>query len=77
MRTNNRASFAMAADLAIVRGDQDASTSTTPRPRRVRALAVALGVVAIWLAPGCAAVVGGAAGAGAGYIAGREAADDD
>lgn len=35
------------------------------------------GVVSAAILGGCAAVVGGAAGAGAGYIAGHEAADDD
>lgn len=45
-------------------------------PRRLL-FSVAVGIAAISLAQGCAAVVGGVAGAGAGYIAGHEAADDD
>lgn len=45
-------------------------------PRRLL-LSVAVGIAAISVAQGCAAIVGGAAGAGAGYIAGHEAADDD
>lgn len=67
----------MTADFAIVRGDPDPSTPAAPRPRRAGAFILALGAVAIGLAPGCAAVVGGAAGAAAGYVAGNEAADDD
>lgn len=40
-------------------------------------LILGLGVWAMSAAPGCAALVGGAAGAGTGYIAGHEAAKNE
>lgn len=58
-------------------GSKHAKHGPMRAARRRWILAAISGVVAISIAQGCAAVVGGAAGAGAGYIAGHEAADDD